>query len=86
MKLTIENKHFYEYLKKVCKEEKVDLKSTLWQSRYNENASYSYEPFCSEGFTIIVDLGGDSDKLEFVKYLLENYKNNAEFLDNCLSV
>jgi len=63
-----------------CKIEKKE-----WKSKYNHYVVYDYEPFCSEGFEIIVTVSSKCPHfLNFVRYLYELKIQTINYLEGCM--
>ena len=73
------------WFKEVVTQEGAIIESQLYKSKYNSYVVYDYEPFCSDGFTISIEISAPTkNHLKFIKYLYENQINNIEYLKRCL--
>lgn len=55
-----------------------------WHSRYNKDAIYNYQPFCTDGFdTVIKITSNDYNRVLFIKHLFLEKSKRAYFLNDC---
>ena len=62
------------------------IEHVIWQSKYNNYVVYNHEPFCSDGFKIVMILKEGSVHNEFILFHLTQQLNNIEHLEKCLSI
>ena len=56
-----------------------------WTSKYNSYVVYDYEPFCTDGFYVSVDLEGDESIVNYVMYLYDKRKEGIENIKRCFN-
>jgi len=83
IQIKVPNKECANYLVKLVGDEKAHIDSVKWHSRYNSYVVYEYEPFCSEGFDIIVSISSDDlNTLDFIKYIYDKRQAAIDTLSN----
>ncbi len=58
----------------------------IWQSKYNRDISYDYEPFCNDGFNINIEIKQikeNKNKILFSRYLYEKTSKMLNHLELC---
>ena len=80
----IQNKYDAEFIENLANEQNCKTEK-YWQSKYNSLIKYDYEPFCSSGFTITLEISGEKEKIDFIKYLFQLREEKIKYLNKCLS-
>ena len=58
------------------------IEDLTYQSIYNEYIKYDYEPFAVSGFRVTCDIVTVKNQAEFLYYLIDNYLNNINILED----
>jgi len=67
----------------LIKENNCRIVKTIWKSMYNSSVVYYLEPISSSGFSVAIYVTGDTQSIEFIKYLYKSLSNKITFLENC---
>lgn len=79
------NKGIVNWLEDIVEENNCRIDKKEWKSKYNSYVVYDYEPFCSDGFEINIQISSYIPAyLDFIKYLYDEKMNTLEFLQNCM--
>ena len=77
-RITLEDKlnerNLLEACKEVIHEHHCNIDKLEWKSTYNSYVVYDYQPFCPEGFNINLEISGAKHNVQFVNYLIEEFK------------
>lgn len=74
--------NLFEYC---LKESGGSICKKFWQSSYNSYVIYDYEPFCSEGFTLNLEVSFPTDShMEFFEQLYNGMAKDINHLERCL--
>ena len=80
------NKGIVNWLEDIVEENNCRVDKKEWKSKYNSYVVYDYEPFCSDGFEINMQISSHIPAyLDFIKYLYDEKMNTLEFLQNCMA-
>ncbi len=78
-------KNVLDWLEETAEEYHCKIEKKEWKSKYNHYVIYDYEPFCSEGFEIIVTMSSKCPNfLNFVRYLYELKMQTINYLEGCI--
>ena len=78
-------KNVIDWLENTADEYHCKIEKKEWKSKYNHYVVYDYEPFCSEGFEIIVTMSSKCPHfLNFVRYLYELKMQTINYLESCM--
>ena len=78
-------KTMLDWLEDTAQEYHCKVEKKEWKSKYNHYVVYDYEPFCSEGFEIIVTVSSKYPQfLNFVRYLYELKMQTINYLEGCM--
>ena len=78
-------KTMLDWLEATADEYHCKIEKKEWKSKYNHYVVYDYEPFCSEGFEIIVTVSSKCPHfLNFVRYLYELKMQTINYLEGCM--
>ena len=79
------SKEVIPWLEHIANEYHCRVEKKEWKSKYNHYVVYDYEPFCSEGFEIIVTVSSKCPHfLNFVRYLYELKVQTISYLEGCM--
>lgn len=74
-----------DWLEDIASEYHCRIEKKEWKSKYNQYVVYDYEPFCSDGFEIIVTISSRCPNfLNFVRYLYELKMQTINYLEGCI--
>ena len=80
------NKDIVGWLEDIIEENNGRVDKKEWKSKYNSYVVYDYEPFCSDGFEINMQITSHNPAdLDFIKYLYDEKINTIEYLKNCMN-
>ena len=76
------SKENLDLLEELSYENKCSIISKEWKSKYNKYVVYDYEPFCSDGFEINVEIGANvQENLDFLIFLYNKRIDDVETLE-----
>lgn len=79
------NKDIVGWLEDVIEENNGKIEKKEWKSKYNSYVVYDYEPFCSDGFEINMQISAHNPLyLDFIKYLYDEKIQTIDFLKSCM--
>ena len=79
------HKDIIDWLENIIEENKGKIEKKEWKSKYNSYVVYDYEPFCSDGFEINMQISSHNPfYLDFIKYLYDEKIQTLEYLNNCM--
>ncbi len=79
------NKDIVGWLEDVIEENNGRIDKKEWKSKYNSYVVYDYEPFCSEGFEINMQISSHNPAyLNFIKYLYDEKIHTIDYLKSCM--
>lgn len=73
-------------IEEIIEESTCTIKEKAWQSKYNSYVIYDYEPFCSEGFILNLEIVGNINQLQFLKVLIEQRLERIQQLEKCYNL
>lgn len=83
LKVSSESKN-KQYIEDLMKDiEGVMFAGEEWKSKYNSDALYEYEPFCSDGFIYSVYYAGEENFVKFAKMCLKKKIEKIAHLETC---
>jgi len=75
----------YNLFEYCLKEVGGSINNKVWQSSYNSYVAYDYEPFCSEGFVLNLEVYFPTDShMEFFEQLYNKMAEDINYLERCL--
>lgn len=79
------NKYIVGWLEDVIEENNGRIDKKEWKSKYNSYVVYDYEPFCSDGFEINLQVSSYNPAyLDFIKYLYDEKMHTIDYLKSCM--
>lgn len=79
------NRYLLNWLEEIVIENNCNIERKEWKSKYNNYVIYEYEPFCSDGFFINVEISSNSHQyINFIKYLYSCKINTINYLERCV--
>ena len=76
-----------EFVKRICNLTYCEVDEILWESKYNKNIVYGYEPHISENFNpIIIVKAKEENRLKFFKYTFNYYVKLIQHIINCYNL
>ncbi|MBR2524875.1 hypothetical protein IKE67_00255 [bacterium] len=79
------NKDIVDWLEDVIEENNSRVDKKEWKSKYNSYVVYDYEPFCSDGFEINLQVSSHNPAyLDFIKYLYDEKMHTINYLKSCM--
>ena len=79
------NKDIVGWLEHVIEENNGYIDKKEWKSKYNSYVVYDYEPFCSDGFEINLQISAYNHAyLDFIKYLYDEKIHTIDYLKSCM--
>ena len=84
LEIEVPDKKVLDDLINLVGQENASIEKVEWKSKYNSYVVYDYEPFCSDGFGIHVNIvSSDKNTLEFIKYLYDKKQKELELIKTC---
>ena len=79
------DKDIVNWVEDVAEENNCKIERKEWKSKYNSYVVYDYEPFCSDGFEINMQITSHNPAyLDFIKYLYDEKIHTIEYLKTCM--
>ena len=79
------SKEIIPWLEETALENNCLIDKKEWKSKYNSYVVYDYEPFCSDGFEINLQISSHNRAyLDFIKYLYDEKIHTLDYLKNCM--